>query len=329
VLTPMLNERGKLIGDFTIACASAERFYVWGSSGAQIYHMRWFERHLPADGSVSIHRYGQTLVGLSLAGPKARHVLEQLVDCDVSNSAFRFLDFREIDVAGCPAKVNRITYTGDTGYEIWMEPCYERTIYLAIKNAGANVGIVDFGMRALLSMRLEKNFPSWFAELRPIYGPYEADMGRFVRLDKNTFIGRDACALETEQPLRLKRVTLSIDTVDTDVMGDEPVWANVGDTDYACIEAPHGYGAPRFDAQGTTLPAPEAQRDGDWRVVGWVTSGGYGHYVKKSLAQAYIPGALATGEHNVDFEVEILGQRYRATRELEPPFDPSGSRMRA
>ena len=109
------------------------------------------------------------MVGLSIAGPKSREVLSQLVDEPVDNDSLRFMDHRPIDVAGCPCLINRITYTGDLGYELWMEPTYERQIYLAIKSAGAKLNIADFGMRALLSMRLEKNFPSWFAELRPIY----------------------------------------------------------------------------------------------------------------------------------------------------------------
>ena len=157
VLTPMLNEKGKLIGDFTIAKAAEDRFLIWGSSAAQRYHMRWFQRHQPKDGSVHIHRFDQTLVGLSIAGPKARDLLAKLVDEDVSNAAFRFMDFREMAVGGAPCKVNRISYTGDLGYEIWMEPAYQRLVYAAIKAAGEEFGIVDFGMRALLSMRLEKN----------------------------------------------------------------------------------------------------------------------------------------------------------------------------
>ncbi len=329
VLTPMLNHKGKLIGDFTIANAGDNCFRVWGSSAAQIYHMRWFEQHLPTDGSVCIHRYGQTLVGLSIAGPAARDVLSQLVDHDVSNENFKFMDYLETDVAGCPAVINRISYTGDTGYEIWMEPCYERAVYLAIKSAGEAHGIVDFGMRALLSMRLEKNFPSWFAELRPVYGPFEASMERFTKLEKNAFIGRDAALMEYEKGPALKRVAFSIDTEQTDVMGDEPIWANVGETDYGTIEKPHGYGAARFDAAGKSCPPINSQHDENWRVVGWVTSGGYGHYVKQSLAQGYIPAALATGDGNVQFQIEILGQRYTADLALEPPFDPTGVRMRS
>ena len=297
VLTQMLNERGRLIGDFTIAKADVNRFMIWGSSGAQIYHMRWFERHFPGDGSVSIHRFGQTLVGLSIARPRSRDVLEQLADIDVSKDAFRFMDYREMDVAGCPCRVNRMSYTGDLGYEIWMEPAYERTVYHALKAAGENHGIVDFGMRALLSMRLEKNFPTWFAELRPIYRAYEGSMDRFVKLSKNDFIGRQAAAEEQERGPESRRVSLIIDADDTDVMGDEPVWARVGDEDYGLVSQTHGYGATRFDADadadGNATPAPPSQRDGDWRVVGWVTSGGYDHWVEKSLAQAYVPAELA------------------------------------
>ncbi len=322
VLSPMLNDNGKLIGDFTVANLGNDRFLIWGSSGAQIYHMRWFEWHLAPD--VRVTRLGQRLMGLGLAGPRARDVLAALADIDVSNEAFRFMDTRAMDVAGLPAQVNRISYTGDLGYEIWVEPTYLRTLYLAIKAAGAPHGIVDFGMRALLSMRLEKNFPTWFAELRPIYGPAEGGMERFVRLSKSDFIGRAAAVREADEGPRLSRVTLVIDS-DTDVMGDEPIWART-DTDPGTVAAPHGYGAPRFDATGAELPKPEPRRDGDWRVVGWVTSGGYGHHVRQSLAQGYIPSTLATGD--TGFEVEILGTRRPARLAPEPLFDPTGARMR-
>ena len=328
VLTPMLNENGKLIGDFTIANEGNDHFMMWGSSGAQIYHMRWFERHLPKDQSVKIHLYGQTLVGLTIAGPNSRALLEKFCDEDVSNSAFRFMDYCQMAVAGAPCKVNRISYTGDLGYELWMEPTYERQIYLAIKQAGEEYDIVDFGMRALLSMRLEKNFPTWFAELRPIYGPFEASMERFIKLSKNDFVGREAAAKEFSNGPKLRRVTLVVDADDADVMADEPVWAKIGDQDFGTVDAPHGYGAPRFDGEGNETPKVASQRDGQWRVVGWVTSGGYGHFVEKSLAQAYLPSQLAERADERLFEVEILGVRRAAIIALEPLFDPTGSKMR-
>src|SRR5690606_28293346 len=133
--------------------------------------------------------------------------------------------------AGAPAIVNRLSYTGDLGYEIWMEPAWQRLVYRAVKEAGAAFGIVDFGMRALLSMRLEKNFPTWFRELRPIYGPFEGGMERFVKLEKNDFIGRAAAAKEFSDGPKLCRVSFVVEALDADVMGDEPVWARVA-TDY-------------------------------------------------------------------------------------------------
>ncbi|CAH2403117.1 GcvT family protein [Mesorhizobium ventifaucium] len=341
VLTPMLNEFGRLIGDFTIANAGEERFMIWSSSAAQKYHMRWFEKHLPKDGpgasQVLIHRFDQTLVGLSIAGPKSRDLLQKLVDIDISTKAFRFMDFREMAVGGAPCMVNRITYTGDLGYEIWMAPAYQRLVYKAIKDAGEEFGLVDFGMRALLSMRLEKNFPTWFRELRPIYGPFEGAMDRFVKLEKNDFIGREAAAREQAEGPKLRRVSFIVDAAGADVMGDEPIWAKVGGKDYGTVEKPHGYGAPRFDTDGKEVRGSRAAEsasavrgivDGEWRVVGWVTSGGYAHYVQKSMAQGYVPAALAGDESAGLFEIEILGSRRPACINVEPPFDPSGEKMR-
>jgi dimethylglycine dehydrogenase len=343
-LTPMLNERGKLIGDFTIAKAGEDRFMVWGSSAAQKYHMRWFERQLPADGSVRIHRFDQTLVGLSIAGPRSRDLLAKLTDEDVSGTAFRFMDFREMAVGGAPCMVNRVTYTGDLGYELWMAPAYQRLVYAAIKEAGAEFGIRDFGMRALLSMRLEKNFPTWFRELRPIYGPFEGAMDRFIKLEKNDFVGREAAAQEKADGGKLRRVSFVVDALDADVMGDEPIWAKANGTDYGTVENPHGYGAPRFDAAGQAIAKRDASQsagtngdasavlgitDGEWRVVGWITSGGYAHHVGRSMAQGYVPTALAEDESDGLFEIEILGHRRPAKINVEPLFDPAGERMRS
>jgi dimethylglycine dehydrogenase len=234
--------------------------------------------------------------------------------------------------------VNRITYTGDLGYEIWMQPAYQRLVYHAIKETGAEFGIVDFGMRALLSMRLEKNFPTWFRELRPIYGPFEGGMDRFIKMEKNDFVGRDAAAKELAGGPKLRRVSMVVDAVDADVMGDEPIWAKVNGQDYGTVEKPHGYGAPRFDGSGKEVRGSKAATgasavrgitDGEWRVVGWVTSGGFAHHVGKSLAQGYVPAPLAENESADLFEIEILGHRRAARINVEPLFDPTGEKMRS
>jgi len=291
VLTPMLNEQGKLIGDFTIGKMADGHFYMWGSSQAEVYHMRWFEQHLPEDGSVTIRPINLGWVGLSIAGPKARDLLASVTSTDVSNAAFRFMDVRRMDVGTAPCVVNRISYTGDLGYEIWMTPEYQRRVYAALKSAGEPLGLKDFGMRALLCLRLEKNFGTWFREFRPIYGPYEADLGRFVKLTKADFIGKAAAAQEKETGGTLARISMEVAADSADVVGDEPIW--------------HG-----------------------GKVVGWVTSGGYGHTVQKSLAQGYVPKELAADLTGGAFEIEILGQLRPATILTEPPFDPEAKRMR-
>src|SRR6266404_4969834 len=290
VLTPMLNTAGKLIGDFTIARAAPERFLIWGSSQAQIHHMRWFEAQQPADGSVRLHRFDMGLGGLSIAGPRSRELLARLTDEDVSATAFRFLDHRAMEVANCPALVNRVTYTGDLGYEIWVAPEYQRRLYDRIRSAGKDLDLIHFGMRALLSLRLEKNFPTWYRELRPIYGAFEAGLDRFVDLGKPDFIGRDAARAEKATGGKLRRISFAVDALDADVLGDEPIWH-------------------------------------DGNVIGWITSGGYGHYVDRSLAQGYVPATLAADLREGVFEIEILGERRKATILSQPLFDPEGTRM--
>jgi dimethylglycine dehydrogenase len=289
VLTPMLNHNGKLIGDFTIAKARDDLFFMWGSSQAQNYHMRWFQQHKPDSSKVKFEPLGMNLIGLHIAGPKSRDVLQAMTDEDVSGAAFKFMDHRpEMDVANVPAMVNRISYTGDLGYEIWVRPEYQRKLYEGIVKAGAAHGLVHFGMRAFLSMRLEKNFPTWYRELRPIYGGFEAGMDRFIDLTKNDFVGRDAAAAEKASGGKLRRVSMVVEATDADVLGDEPIW-HAG------------------------------------KVVGWVTSGGFAHYVDKSMAQGYVPKELAEAD---GFEIEILGEMRKARVIAEPLFDPEGKRMR-
>ena len=328
ILTPMLNENGKLIGDFTIAKASENRFLIFGSLSATKYHMRWFEKHSKFYKSLKIKRFDMTLHGLSIAGPNSRKVLQKLVDEDISNSKFQFMSFREMDVNGAPCMINRLSYSGDLGYEIWMAPEYQRKVYRGIKKQGAEFNIKDFGMRALLSMRLEKNFPSWFAELRPIYGPYESRMERFIKINKSKFIGQKAAKQELLDGPKISRTSFIIDADTSDVSGDEPIWAKT-EKDYDFIDPPHKHGAKRFNSKGNELSSSNSQQDGKWKVVGWVTSGGYAHSIKASMAQGYIPTDLSQVTQKGLFEIEILGKRYPCQIMDNPPFDPLGKCMKS
>ena len=328
ILTPMLNENGKLIGDFTIAKASENRFLIFGSLSATKYHMRWFEKHSKFYKSLKIKRFDMTLHGLSIAGPNSRKVLQKLVDEDISNSKFQFMSFREMDVNGAPCMINRLSYSGDLGYEIWMAPEYQRKVYRGIKKQGAEFNIKDFGMRALLSMRLEKNFPSWFAELRPIYGPYESRMERFIKINKSKFIGQKAAKQELLHGPKISRTSFIIDADTSDVSGDEPIWAKTEKV-YDFIDPPHKHGAKRFNSKGNELSSSNSQQDGKWKVVGWVTSGGYAHSIKASMAQGYIPTDLSQVTQKGLFEIEILGKRYPCQIMDNPPFDPLGKCMKS
>ncbi len=292
-LSPMLNESGKLIGDFTVAKVGPERFFVFGSGSAEKYHMRWFEQHLPADGTAKVAALGQSLAGLSIAGPKARDLLAKLTDDDVSAKAFRFMDFRhDVTVGMVPAMVGRLSYTGDLGFEIWVKPEYQVALFEALWQAGQKFGIRPFGSRALLSLAREKNFGTWAREFRPIYGPFEAGLGRFVDLSKNDFVGRSGAAAEKAKGPARQRVSFVADAADADAIGDEAVWK-------------------------------------DGKVVGWITSGGYCHHAKCSLAIGYVPSeTLSNGATNAKWEIEILGERRPAKLQHEPLFDPKAERMR-
>jgi dimethylglycine dehydrogenase len=288
-LSPMLNDEGRLIGDFTVANAGDDRYFVFGSGVAEQYHLRWFESHLPATG-VTIRTLRNDLLGFAIAGPASRALLARLVSADVSPAAFRFLDFRRMDVGVVGAWVGRISFTGELGFEIWVPVEMQRTLYDALLGAGIDLGLTHFGARALNSLRLEKSFGNWAREYRPVYTPAEAGLNRFVDVAKPDFIGCMAVMADRERAPARRLVTLIVDASDADAMGDEPVW--------------HG-----------------------GKVVGWVTSGGFGHCVNRSIALAYIPAYLA--EQTDAFEVEILGERRRARRATEAPYDPSGQRMRA
>ena len=288
-LTPMLNERGRLIGDFTMARIAEDRVFLVCTYAAEDYYRRWFERHAPPPG-VSVRPCAMQYVGLSVAGPRSRALLQSLTHADLSTAAFPFLSFRQMDVGMIPALVGRISFTGDLGYEIWVTSEYQRALYDLLVGAGAGYDLKLFGGRALNAMRLEKSFGTWAREYRPIYGPYEAGLGRFVDLKKDSFVGRAAALEEKESGGKLRLVTFSVDAGDADASGDEPIWH-------------------------------------DDRVIGWVTSGGYGHGVQRSLALGYVPkeyAGLAGG-----FEIEILGERRKATRQAAAVFDPDGSRMRS
>jgi dimethylglycine dehydrogenase len=294
VLTAMLNPKGRIEGEFSVSRVGEEEFYLFGSQAAEVHHPRWFLAHLPAGSPIRFETLSLSMVGLTVAGPRSRDVLQKVAGCSLATADFPFMAFRRERLGMAPVWLSRMTYTGDLGYEMWMAPEYQRYLFDLIWDAGREYDMRLFGFRALITMRLEKSFGTWFREYRPIYTPLEAGMDRSLKFDHD-FVGRAAVEQEKAAGGPARRLVVFRVDVDpdepADVIGDEPVWH-------------------------------------DGQVVGWITSGGYAHYSATSLAMGYVPAALAR-EGTTGFEIEIIGKRRPAHLQLEPILDPSGSRMRA
>ena len=293
VLTAMLNPEGKIVGEFSISRIGDEEFFLFGSQAAEVHHPRWFLAHLPKNSQIRFETLALSMLGLTVAGPRSRDVLQKLTTTSLATKDFSFMSFRRVNIGNAPVWLSRMTYTGDLGYEIWIAPEYQRYLFDLIWDAGKEFDMQLFGFRALITMRLEKNFGTWFREYRPIYTPLEAGMERAMKFG-HEFIGRAAVEAEMKTGPARKLVMFKVD-VDkdrpADVIGDEPVFH-------------------------------------DGKVVGWITSGGYAHYSGVSLAMGYIPAELAK-PGTTGFEIEIIGKMRPASLQLEPVLDPSGSRMRA
>ena len=286
-LTPMLLESGKLNGDLTVACIDEETFYLFGSSVAQNMHLRWFEMHLEGVQDVLYQNMTDDFHGIAISGPNSRELLSRLTREDVSSEALKFRDIKDTFIGGVPALCVRISFTGELGYEIYVAPQYQLKLFESIEEAGADLNLKWFGGRALMSMRLEKSWGAWTMDFRPDFTIMESGLDFFVDWDKD-FIGKRAALIEKKNGPSKKLSVIHIDT-ETDVSGDEAVMHN-------------------------------------GECVSYITSGGYGHSVKKSLAMTYLPVELI--DSNAKLEVEILGEFREAFIVMEPLYDPSGSKMR-
>lgn len=287
-LSPMLTPRGKLYGDLTVARLETDRFLIFGSGAAQQMHRRWFDQHKPESG-VQYRNRSDDLHGIAIAGPQARDLLESLTRQEVSNQALPFCSLIDTEVAGVPAILARISFSGELGYEIYCAPQFQHRLFRSIEQAGSDFGLSLYGARALMSLRLEKNWGVWALDYRPDFTAAEARLDHFINFDKpGGFIGREAALEERSRGPEKKLITLTIET-GVDCHHDEAVFH-----EGAC--------------------------------VGHVSSGGYAHHSDTSVAMAYVPAKLTTA---TDFEVEILGEMRSARLQREPLYDPAGTRMRS
>ncbi len=290
-LTPMLTPKGRLYGDLTVGCLADDHFMLFGSGAMQEAHRRWFENALLEymTPDVSYRNVSDEWHGIALSGPKSRDLLARITRDDVGPQALKFRDLRRCFVGGVPVILNRISFSGELGYEIYCRPHFLLRLASAIEDAGADLGYRWYGARALMSLRLEKGWGAWGLEFRPDFTAIESGLDAFIDWSRD-FVGREASLAARAAGAERHLVTMRIAVGGIDVSNDEAIL-----------------------------------RDGV--AVGYVSSGGYAHRIGQSLAMGYVSSDCAAP--GTVLAVEILGEMYEATILGGPAYDANGAHMRA
>ena len=287
--TQMLNKNGGVECDLTVTRRAEDRFLLITGTAFGPHDLGWMRKHLPADGSVYLRDITSSLACVGLWGPKARDLLQRTTDADLTNAGFPYLTAREITVAKAPVLAVRVTYVGELGWELYTPAEYGLELWDTLWQSGRTDELVAAGYRAIDSLRLEKGYRYWSADVTPQYTPYEAGLGFCVKLDKGEFIGRAALARARERGLSQRLCCLTLAEPELVALGGEPI-LNGGE------------------------------------VVGRVTSGGYGYTVARSIAYGYLPTELA--KPGTALAIEVFGSRVAATVEREPLLDPTNTRIK-
>lgn len=292
--TQLLNARGGIEADLTVARLAEDRFYIVTGTGFRTHDLAWIADHLPK-GDVTLTDVTEDWGTLSLMGPKAREVLARVTDVDVSNAAFPFGHVREIAVAGAPVRALRVTYVGELGWELHVPLASLGTVFDALMAAGAGQGIRPVGYRALESLRLEKGYRAWSSDITPNDTPLEAGLGWAVKLKRNApFLGRAALEAQAGRPLTKRLAGFTIDAPEAVLVGRETIL-----------------------------------RDG--QPVGYLTSGGYGHTLGKGVGYGYVRHADGVTDDFLlsgTYELVVAAERYPALIGLLPFYDPTAARVR-
>lgn len=291
VYTQMLNRRGGIECDFTVTRLADERFLVVTGTAFGNHDLGWIRRHQPEDGTVRVRDVTSARACFGLWGPRARDILQPLTTDDLSNAAFPYLAAREITIGEAPVLALRVTYVGELGWELYAPAEFGRALWRRLWGAGQAHGLVAGGYRAIDALRLEKGYRVWSSDITPEETPYEAGLGFAVALDKpGGFVGREALIAAKRAGPRKRLRCLVLDDPRAVALGNEPVRV-------------------------------------DGRIVGRVTSGGYGFAVERSIAYAYLPpdrAAIGTRA-----EIEVFGEWIGSEVAREPLWDPEGARIRS
>jgi glycine cleavage system T protein len=293
--TQLLNTRGGIESDLTVARLADDRFYIVTGTGFRTHDFGWIEDHIPAGLDAKLVDVTEDFGTLSLMGPDARKVLEKVTDADVSNAAFPFGHVREISIAGHTVRALRVTYVGELGWELHVPIGATGEVFDVLMEAGKPFGIRPVGYRSMESLRLEKGYRAWSSDITPNDTPFEAGLGWAVKLRKNTdFLGRRALEATTGEALKKRFVGFTVDDKDIVLVGRETILRN---------------GEP----------------------VGYLTSGGYGYTVGKNIGYGYVRNPdgvsddfLASG----DYELVVAMERTPAKIWLQPMYDAKAERVK-
>ncbi len=293
--TQLLDERGGIQCDLTVARVGHDEFYLVTGTGFATHDLDWIERNLPADAHVEVFDVTSAWSTLTLMGPESRSILQHVTRADVSSEEFPFGTVQTIGVAGCPVRALRVTYMGELGWELHLPVEYATRVYDRLMDAGAPHGLVNAGYRAIESCRLEKGYRAWGSDIGPDHTPVEAGLGWAVKLRSGIdFIGREAIVAQREQGVRKMLTTFTVDP-HVVLLGRETIY-----------------------------------RDGE--RCGWLTSGGYGYTVERSIGMGYVrnpAGVTADWVLAGSYELEVATERVPAEVTLSPLYDPTNARVKA
>ncbi|MFQ5873018.1 MAG: FAD-dependent oxidoreductase [Dehalococcoidia bacterium] len=288
--TSMLNKHGGIKCDLTITRLEPERFLVITGGAFSIHDEQWMRSHLPKDDSVQITDISSSMCCIGLWGPKSRELVQSISQDDLSNEAFPYMTGRQVMIGGIPCLALRISYVGELGWEIYCPMEFGLRLWDALWEAGQPLGVIAAGGGAFDSLRLEKGYRLWGADIHTEFNPYEAGIGFAVRLKKGDFLGREALEQIKAEGVTRKLCCMTLDDPKAVVMGNEPILDNDN-------------------------------------VLGYATSANYGYSVGRGIVYGYLPVKYAAEGTKMD--VEYFGERYKATVSKEPLYDPEGAKLRA
>ncbi|MCP4187069.1 MAG: FAD-dependent oxidoreductase, partial [Gammaproteobacteria bacterium] len=295
IYTQMLNEKGGIECDLTVARMAYDEFYIVTGTGFATHDFNWIKTNIPEGMNAQLFDMTSAYAVLSLMGPNARKILESVTRDDVSNEGFAFAQVKTIGIGGCPVNALRLTYVGELGWELHLPVEYATRVYQILMKAGQAHGIKNAGYRAIESLRIEKGYRAWSSDIGPDHTPLESGLGWAVKLKSGIdFKGREATVRQQAQGVKKRLACFTIDDPDMILMGRETIYRN-------------------------------GER------VGWLTTGGYGYTIGKSIGYGYVrcaEGVDADFVANSQYELEVATKRVKANVHMTPLFDAGMARVK-